>query len=91
MGEYWNDLDVVEWPTDLESPPMSVDSIEEVKSDQDSVMIDTPQIFDFDELTNRVVYKDKLITIYPLKAKSNGIVVYSFYGVPVQGPGKFLP
>ena len=74
MGEYCQDLNVVELPQDLHSQPM-----EECKEG----------VLTYDD--EHVIYKDELITIYPLVANGDGGVCYSYIGVPVRGNGKFLP
>ena len=56
-GQYSNNLDVIEIPTDLDAPVF-----EESK--------DTDQIFCFDSETNRVTLQDLMMTIYPLRAST---------------------
>ncbi len=75
MGEYWQDLNVVEIPQDLHSQPMEEESKENYLA--------------FDG--SHVIYKDELVTIYPLQANGDEGVCYSYIGVPVKGNGKFLP
>lgn len=87
MGEYWNDLEIVEIPDDLDSQLMGVD-FEESKSQASVQEIDNILSY----IDNRVAYKDELLTVYPVLATStNGKKCYSFYGLPAKGNGKFLP
>lgn len=86
-GDYENTLDVLELPTDLTSPLMSVDS-EESKSE---VTVESASLFKFINETQRVAYQDELLTVYPLKAVGkNGEICYSYIGLPAQGKAKFL-
>ena len=88
MGEYWNDLQVVELPDDLTADLMQVDHQEESKSEASQV-VDT--IFKYNPEVKRIVYQDSLVTVYPMSASGDQGNVYSYFGVPVLGNGKFLP
>lgn len=60
LGEYSQNLKVLELPHDLSS-----DSLEESKGDAGEFK------FAFNTETNRVVYQDEHITVYPVRATNS--------------------